>query len=45
VPAGALLGALVSPGEQWEASDPASLRVVAAPASGGGAQVRLILSF
>jgi hypothetical protein len=45
VPAGALLGYLVSPGEQWEAADPAKLHMAAALARRGGAQVTLSLSF
>lgn len=45
VPAGALLGALVAPGEKWEGADPTTVRLGIAPVAGGGAQVLLRVSF
>jgi hypothetical protein len=45
IPAGALLGWLVAPGERWEASDPVTLDVSLSPGSGRAVGFRLVLSF
>jgi hypothetical protein len=45
IPAGALIGALVAPGEKWETESPSRLAVGVAPAPGGGVAARVALSF
>jgi hypothetical protein len=45
VPAGAAIGALVAPGEKWEAVDGTRIRVEFAPTRGRGIAVRVALSF
>jgi hypothetical protein len=45
VPAGALLGALIAPGEKWRPAGVADVSVQAGPSRGGGFGVRLALGF